>query len=457
MDNVPKHIVFLLATVLFVGADMGLAQKNLDRPNVLIIFTDDQGSLDMNCYGSRDLVTPNMDAIAARGVRFTQFYAAAPVCSPSRAALLTGKVPLRAKLTGNVAAHLKDRGIGLPTEQVTIAEMLKASGYATAQIGKWHLGNAEVEQPRGQGFDYSFGHLVGCIDNYSHFFFWEGPNRHDLWRNGEEVWYDGEYFPDLTVKEVNQFMDMNQDTPFFIYWALNLPHYPYQGKKEWLDKYSGLESPRREYAAFISTMDEKIGEVLKKLDDLGLRDNTLIILQSDHGHSREDRAMYGGGNAGPYRGAKFSMFEAGLRVPAIISLPGRIPENEVRGQLATGMDWLPTLAELCQVDLPRTRLDGKSLVPVIQKNAASPHEVVHWQYSLKDKSGWAVRSGDWKLLGYPKDPNREETLSPADSLFLVDLSKDLSETTNLSEDFPKKVEAMKKLHDEWLTEILSAH
>lgn len=408
----------------------------------------------MNCYGSKDLVTPNMDALAASGIRFTQFYAAAPVCSPSRAGLLTGKTPLRARLSGNVSASRVEEGVGLPTEQVTIAEMLKAGGYKTAQIGKWHLGNALKEQPNGQGFDYSFGHLVGCIDNYSHYFYWDGPNRHDLWRNSKRVHYDGEYFPDLTVKEVNQFMETNKSQPFFIYWALNLPHYPYQGEVKWLERYAKLESPRKEYAAFVSTMDEKIGMVLAKLDSLGLRDNTLIIFQSDHGHSREERAFFGGGNSGPYRGAKFSLFEGGLRVPAVISLPNKIPAGKVNDQIATGMDWFPTIAELCGVELPKTHLDGKSLVSMIMKGEKSPHEIVHWQYDKREKGSWAVRSGDWKLLGYPMDPNRESTLLAADTLFLVNLREDLSEITNLSSRYPDKVKALRSLHEKWLTDVL---
>lgn len=452
-----KLTIIILGGILICGllAASAFSQDLQNKPNVLIIFTDDQGSLDMNCYGSEDLVTPHMDALAASGVRFTQFYAAAPVCSPSRAGLLTGKTPLRAGLPGNVPIPEKQEGAGLPTEQVTIAEMLKSAGYKTAHVGKWHLGHVEEKQPNAQGFDYSFGHLVGCIDNYSHFFYWSGPNKHDLWRNGKEVYHQGEYFPDLTVKEVNQFMEENQKDPFFIYWAINVPHYPYQGHEKWLEKYKNLPTPRREYAAFLSTMDEKIGEVINKLEELGLRENTLVIFQSDHGHSREERAFYGGGNAGPYRGAKFSMFEGGLRVPAIISMPGRLPEGEVRDQMATGMDWMPTIAELCDVELPDTRLDGKSLAAVIQQDAPTPHEVVHWQTgeALDENSSWAVRAGDWKLLGNPSDPNREN-LTEADTLFLVNLSEDIAEMKNVASHHPEKVEKLKKLHEAWVEEIL---
>ena len=169
--------------------------KTTRKPNVVLIFTDDQGTIDVNCYGAKDLYTVNLDRLAAEGTRFTQFYVGAPVCSPSRAALMTGRYPRCAGLLSNAPS---DKGRpGMPTEQVTIAEMLKSAGYATGHVGKWHLGYTPETMPNGQGYDYSFGHMGGCIDNYSHFFYWQGPNRHDLWRNGTEVWHDGEFFGDL--------------------------------------------------------------------------------------------------------------------------------------------------------------------------------------------------------------------------------------------------------------------
>ena len=345
----------------------------------------------------------------------------------------------------------------MPTEEVTLAEMMKSAGYHTAHVGKWHLGHSTEKQPNAQGFDESFGHLVGCIDNYSHFFYWNGPNRHDLWRNGQEVYYPGQFFPDLTVQEVNRFMEGHQQDPFFIYWAINVPHYPYQGEPKWLEQYQDLPSPRREYAAFVSTMDEKIGAVLAKLDELGLRDNTIVIFQSDHGHSCEERAFFGGGNAGPYRGAKFSMFEGGIRVPALISWPGTIAAEQVRDQVAVSMDWMPTVAELCRVDLPDVTLEGHSLVPVINDlTAETPHPVVHWQTGKVDSPNrhWAVRRGNWKLLGNPTDPTDEESITAADSLFLVNLGEDVSESNNLATQHPERVQELKKLHQDWVEGII---
>ena len=418
------------------------------KPNVIIIYTDDQGSVDLNCYGSKDLVTPHMDGLAKRGVRFTQFYAAAPVCSPSRAGLLTGRYPVRAGMPGN-AGSTKGKA-GLAASEVTIAETMKAGGYKTAHIGKWHLGYTPETMPNSQGFDYSFGHMGGCIDNYSHFFYWQGPNRHDLWRNGEEIFEDGKFFPELMAAEAEGFIQQNKDKPFFMYFALNTPHYPYQGYAKWLKHYKDLPYPRNLYAAFLSTQDEAIGQLIGTVDRLGLRKNTIIIFQSDHGHSHEERAHFGGGSSGPYRGAKFSMFEGGLRVPAIISWPGSLPEGAVRDQVAHGCDWLPTIAELTGSKLLQKNIDGKSIVGVIKNDKAkTPHDVLHWQTGRGRQPRWAVRQGDWKLIGNPQDTSNKAPLTTKDKLFLVNLKESVSEMKNLAQANPEITQRLKKLHDDW--------
>lgn len=395
------------------------------RPNVIIIFTDDQGTVDMNCYGAKDLVTPNMDGLANRGVRFTQFYSAAPVCSPSRVGLMTGRTPQHGGLNGNVPLD----SVGMPSQQITIAEKMKTAGYATAHIGKWHLGHHKETVPNAQGFDHSFGHLVGCIDNYSHFFYWSGPNKHDLWRNGKEVFHNGEFFPDLMVKEAGEFIDKNKDQPFFIYFALNTPHYPYQGSPKWLEHYRDLPYPRNLYAAFLSTTDDRIGALLSEIENAGLTNDTIIIFQSDHGASEEVRAHKGGGSAGPHRGAKFSLYEGGIRVPAIISWPGNLPQNEVRNQIATGCDWFPTIMELCKIPAAEHQIDGKSLLPVINsKSARSAHKIFHW----KSGNSVAVREGKWKLVMSGKKAE------------LFDLPNDLGESRNLVKEHPETVEKLRE-------------
>jgi arylsulfatase A-like enzyme len=382
------------AVILFLpGASLAAG------PNVIVIMADDQGSVDLGCYGAKDLHTPHTDALAVQGVRFTQFYSGAPVCSPSRACLLTGRYPIRAGVPGNCASQRGGKG-ALPDTEVTLAEIFKAAGYATAHIGKWHLGYTPQTQPNAQGFDHSFGHMGGCIDNYSHFFYWSGPNIHDLHRNGAEVFCDGEYFPDLMLREAADFLQENKDRPFFIYYALNTPHYPYQGDAKWLKHFAHLAYPRNLYAAFLAAQDERLGALLAEVDALGLRERTIIAFQSDNGHSTEERAHFGGGSAGPYRGAKFSLFEGGIRVPAIVSWPGTLPENEDRGLMAHAADWLPTLAELCGITPPAVHLDGRSLAAVLRDpKAPGPHEgsALHWQVGEGRNADWAVREGDWKL------------------------------------------------------------
>ncbi len=432
------------------------SENKLDKPNVLIILTDDQGTMDMNCYGSHDLTSPNMDRLAASGLRFTQFYAGAPICSPSRASLLTGRTNLRAGIPSNVPIPEYEPTAGMPTEQITMAEIFKQAGYTTGHIGKWHLGEDRGKLPNDQGFDYSFGFHKGCIDNYSHYFFWAGPNKHDLWRNRDEVYYPGQYFPDLMVKEVKGFLEKNQQKPFMLYWAINVPHYPYQGTMKWLDHYKDMPMPRKLYAAFLSTIDERIGEVLDKLEALHLRKNTIIVFQSDHGHSCEERAFGGGGNAGPFRGAKFSLFEGGIRVPALISWPDHIPQGEMRNQWGVSMDWLPTLAELCGVSLPDEKLDGQSLVSVLKDgHQPSPHQIGYWQTGkpYQKTSHWMVRDGEWKLLGNPLDPSHKAPLTEGDSLFLVNLKQDSTEMQNLSAQYPEKVGELKNIHTKWLASI----
>ena len=417
------------------------------KPNIIIILTDDQGSIDAGCYGAKDLETPNIDKIAERGIRFTQFYAAAPVCSPSRAGLLTGRYPINAKVPGNTTS-IKGRP-GMPSEQITIAEHFKNAGYATAHIGKWHLGYIPEHMPNAQGFDYSFGHMGGCIDNYSHFFYWQGPNRHDLHKNGKEIFEDGKFFPDLMVEEACEFIRENQASPFLIYFALNTPHYPYQGDHHWLNHYKDEKYPRNLYNAFVSTQDARIGNLLRYIDEVGLEKDTIIVFQSDHGHSTEERAHFGGGSAGKYRGAKFSLFEGGIRVPAIISWPSKLQENREITEIAHSCDWLPTLADLAGIKLIKTKIDGKSLSPMIKfESKSSPHSTLHWQVGVGPKKQWAVRQGPWKLIGNVRDSSNPAKVGYAKptKLFLSNIEKDPEEKINWADEHPDIVKRLLEAH-----------
>lgn len=407
------------------------------QPNVVFILTDDQGSLDVGCYGASDLKTPQMDALAKRGIRFTQFYAAAPVCAPSRAAVLTGQTPRRAGVLNNVGTHRGDAG-GLAPEKTTLAELFRKAGYATAHIGKWHLGYRPHIMPNAQGFDHSFGHMGGCIDNFSHFYYWSGPNQHDLWRNGQEIHEPGKFFGDLMVAEAETFIRAQNQRPFFIYYAINMPHYPYQGDVEWLEHYAALPYPRNLYAAFLSTIDDRIGRLMDVLRATHQLDNTIVVFQSDHGHSAEVRAHGGGGFTGPYRGHKFQLLEGGIRVPAMISWPGKIPAAAVRDQFATGCDWFPTLANLVGAEASLERLDGKDLSDVIASAAApSPHTSFCWEHAKQH----AVREQNWKLYHDGKET------------FLFDIETDPGETKDLKSKHPETFRRLTQIRRGYLESL----
>jgi arylsulfatase A-like enzyme len=300
--------------------------------------------------------------------------------------------------------------------------------------------------PLAQGFDYSFGHMGGCIDNYSHFFYWNGPNRHDLWENGEVVYAEGHYFPDLMVEKARTFIHDHKDHPFFIYLAFNTPHYPLQPTAKWRDHYSGLPMPRRDYAAFVSTTDERIGQITQILDDLRLREHTVIIYLSDHGHSYEVRTFGGGGSAGPFRGGKTSLFEGGIRVPAIISWEGHLPEGQVSGVPVMSMDLLPTIADLAGIKELPAGIEGTSLLPTLNDNIPPAHEAMHWQLGRQ----WAVRKGDWKLIGHPVDPADRNSLDPVkDALFLSNMKIDSTESKNLADAYPEMVDSLIQAYLDW--------
>ncbi len=443
MHRVILYLAGLIAGCLLSSTSQ--AEQAARRPNVILFVTDDQGTLDMNCYGAKDLLTPTMDALAKRGLRFTQFYVNAPVCSPSRAGILTGRDHTRAGVAGNVSSE--DGHVGLPATEITLAKLLKQAGYRTALYGKWHLGTVPESEPNAHGFDEFYGFKAGCVDNYSHFFYWSGPHFHDLWHNQTEVWENGTHLSDIMVREAKRFMAADKSQPFFMYFAVNLPHYPKQTAYRFYEMYKDLPEPRRSYAATISCIDDSLNQLLNQLEALKIRQDTLIILFSDHGHSTEERTGYGGGYAGPYRGAKFSVLEGGIRVPCIVSWPGVIPEGEVRDQLALSLDWFPTVAELCGVKLPDRKLDGVSIVPLLKsKGEVSPHKVVHWQLGKQ----WAVREGDWKLVVNGNDTSDKKLkYGKLDAVFLSNLALDVTETKNLAAQNPEIVQRLTKLHEEW--------
>ncbi|MFP6612211.1 MAG: sulfatase-like hydrolase/transferase [Pirellulales bacterium] len=426
------------------------------QPNVVILFTDDQGTLDANCYGSKDLQTPNIDQLATTGVRFTQAYAHT-VCCPARAALLTGRHPQRSGVNhwtqGDMNGPL---GINMALEEVTLAEALKANGYRTALYGKWHLGSHRDYGPKKQGFDEFFGIRDGFIDNYNHYFL-HGNGFHDLYEGTVPVEANGKYFPEMMTQRCLKFIEESKDSPFFLYAPFNIPHYPEQAPKEFAEPFKDMQDPaRKSYATIMKATDHYIGRIVDKLEGLGLRESTIIIYMSDNGHSEETGnrirvdnhksghpkghfyGASGGGSTGKWIGQKGSFLEGGIRVPAIISYPAKLPKGEARDQAITVMDWFPTVLELCGVKWPEAKLDGYSVLPIIRSaEAESRHQTLYFQWQKR----WAVREGDWKLIGQNS------------RLTLHNLADDRPEAKNYAGDQPEIVNRLRGRYDAWSKDV----
>jgi arylsulfatase A-like enzyme len=467
-------LIAILAGSLLWSCDNASKEKAKQRsPNIIIIYTDDQGTLDAGCYGADDLYTPNIDRLSRSGIRFTQAYAHT-VCCPSRAAMLTGRHPQRSGINNWTQndAHAKEKGLNMPLGEITIAEVLKEQGYRTGIFGKWHLGAAVENGPLEQGFDDFYGFRGGFIDNYVHYFL-HGKGFHDLWSNKTEIFERNEYFPSRMTEEALQFIDKNKTKPFFLYAAFNLPHYPEQPDSLFIPQNADLKEPRRSYANVVSTVDDKIGQIIDKLEVLEIRDNTVIIYMSDNGHSTEETSIKvdnhlsglpngtdycahgGGGYAGKWRGAKAGFLEGGIRVPAIISYPSHFPENETRDQIITCMDFLPTICEITDSKMPDQVLDGYSLLPMIaSENAASNHEVLYFQW----RDQWAVREGKWKLIVNGRDTtgkfsNHIEKEEKMETPYLANLEAGHPEEENFAAEYPEIVERLTKLYTIWAADV----
>ena len=461
------RLYFSLFIVAFAGI-LSLSAFAADaKPNVVILFTDDHGTLDLNCFGSAELITPNLDALAASGVKFTQAYAH-KYCCPARAGLLTGRHPQRTGVHDWTQGDRKESDAAkanLKLEEITIAEALKTAGYRTGLFGKWHLGAKVGHGPMDQGFDQFFGHLGGFIDNYRHYFL-HGRGFHDLYEGNEEIFREDEYFPDLMVDEALKFIGEKKDEPFFAYVAFNLPHYPEQPIGKYADAYPDMKMPRQSYARVISTVDEYVGQIIAKLEETGVLENTIIIMMGDNGHSIEDKAAIdiedhtsgfpkghyysahgGGGNTGKWIGAKGSYLEGGIRTPAIISYPAQLPKGISRDQVMTVMDWFPTILDLADVPKPDVDFDGYSVVPLIKNaQAESANKLLHFDWP----NGWAIREGDWKLLGF-----RNKTTGKIIRHELVNLADENPEAKNYAKEKPELVQRLAQLHEKWENDVFS--
>lgn len=431
----------------------------MGKPNIIVFITDDQGYGDLSCMGATDFSTPHLDQLAKDGVRFTDFYANSPVCSPSRAAMLTGRYPgyagVRAILSG------RRKATGLTPEMPTIPSVLRENGYQTAMYGKWHLGHTPESRPDSMGFDEWFGFLAGCIDYYSHIFYWEmnmepvKTQLHDLWHNGEEIWRNGEYFTDMVTEGAVKYVRdaAKSDNPFFLYVPYNAPHYPMHAPEKYMDRFAHLPWDRQVMAAMISSVDDGVGDIITELKRQGIYEDTIIFFMSDNGPSREARNWldgsldpYYGGTAGKLKGHKASLYDGGIRVPAIISWAGHIPGGQVLNEPVAAMDLLPTLLDLLDIGAGSYGFDGNSWKSLLMEGAGNVHEAIFWE--MLDQT--AVRKGSWKLV---LNGRLVEDAPPEDDVHLANLDIDMAEQNNLHEQHPELVEELKSMALSWRTEM----
>ncbi|GAA1596058.1 MULTISPECIES: sulfatase family protein [Kribbella] len=427
----------------------------MTRPNIVIVYTDDLGWGDLGCYGSPEIRTPHIDALADRGVRMTDWYSNSPVCSPSRASLLTGRHPAHAGVESILGA--KRDTSGLPP-QSTLASTLAEAGWRTAIFGKWHLGVEPGSAPLRHGFQHHVGFRAGCVDYYSHIMYWGVRYPiHDLWSDDTEIWNNGEYLTDLITDRAVEFIEDSRHTaePFLCYVAYNAPHYPMHAPEDAMAKYAHLPWDEQVMAAMVSRVDDGVGRIVEALRQTGRLDDTIIFFSSDNGPSAEERnwlggeeIAYAGGSTGGLRGHKGSVFEGGIRVPGIWSWPAVLPAGRTCEVPSMMMDVTPTILAAAGLE-PDADLDGEDLLPALSRGRTDSERVLSWEY----EGQLAVRRGRWKLvadpserLGAPRQPGR----------LLFDLLADPHETTDLAArepevlaDLGKQVESWSEALDGW--------
>jgi len=401
--------------------------KTADKPNIILIMADDLGYGDIGCYGSRKIKTPNIDALAKSGMKFTDYHSNCPVCSPTRAALLPGRYQQRSGIEGVVYAKGPTRQTGLALEETTFAEVLKKRGYATALFGKWHLGYNVEFNPARQGFDEFRGYVSGNVDFHSHI---DGAGFDDWWKNLEKVPEEG-YTTDLITKHGVDFIERHRDESFCLYLPHEAPHSPYQGRNDppvrlpGGKKGKGLKGREitRAYKEMVEVMDAGIGRIVETVKRLGLERKTFIFFCSDNGATKN-------GSNGVLAGYKGSLWEGGHRVPAVACWPGRIRPGTTTDQTTLGMDLYATMVSIAGAKLPAgLKLDGVDLIGMLTEHKELPQRTLFWRYR-KER---AVRRGPWKLL--VRD----------NKTMLFNLDDDLGEKNDLSAAQPRR---LKKLEDE---------
>lgn len=405
--------VILFLTALFVSC----GPKDFERPNIILIMADDLGYADISCYGNEEIKTPALDQLATEGLKFTDYHSNGAVCSPTRAALLTGRYQQRSGLEGVIYASGETRKTGLAIEELTFADYMKEAGYVTGIFGKWHLGYRIDFNPIYQGFDYFRGYVSGNVDYHSHV---DGSGVPDWWHNLEKVEEKG-YVTDLITKYSVEFIKENKDKPFCLYVAHEVPHYPFQGRNDKADRFPGVKfeqhgsrkDKKGAYKEMIEVMDEGIGQIISTLRELSLDKNTFVFFCSDNGGLRKYA------NNGDLRASKGSLYEGGHRVPAIAWWPGMIEPGTQTEQTVMSMDLFPTFVNLSKQETEESYgFDGVDLTRLMLEQRELPERSLFWKYR-KQK---VIRRGDWKLV------------VENDTSELYNLAEDLQESNDLSDD-----------------------
>ena len=407
------------------------------RPNVLVIVADDLGYGDLGFQGGKDVPTPHLDRLAAGGTRCTNGYVNCPVCSPTRAALLTGRYQQRFGHEFNPGqqqdAAARD-AFGLPTTEITLGNQFKNAGYRTGQVGKWHLGFSERFLPAQRGFDESFGFLGGA---HTYLPAKEGA-KSGIFRNGQEV-HESEYLTDAFAREGASFIERNAPNPFLLLLTFNAVHAPLDTRPDKLEQFKQISDPkRRSYAAMLSSLDDAVGRVLSQLEKSGVAEKTLVFFISDNGGPTQAN----GSLNTPLNGVKATVWEGGIRVPFVVRWPGHVPENKTYDQPVIALDIFATASAAAGAALPADRvIDSVNLLPYLTgENHSAPHDALYWRFGEQH----AIRQGDYKLL---KLRNGEE--------HLFDLSKDTSEKQDLLSERPDVAQQLRGEYAKWNSQLVS--
>lgn len=434
-----NKFLLLLIAIAFLGLDFKTQQK--DKPNIILIVSDDQGWSDVGFNGCTDIPTSSLDKLAGSGVIFTSGYAPHSYCSPSRAGILTGRYQQRFGHEANPGylEYEDEVADGLPLSETLISDIFKDAGYKTAAIGKWHLGDAKQYWPINRGFDYWYGFSGGGMS------YWGNPNKQrgplaGVLENGEVVPLNqlSHLTDDFSAKAVEYIQD-NKENPFFMYLAYNAPHAPDHATKEHLKATEHVEyGGRAVYGAMVSAMDKGIGDVMQALEEQGLEENTIVIFLSDNGGRREHAINF------PFRGHKGMLFEGGIRVPFCVSWPERIASGQSIDEAVTGLDILPTIMSAAGIKMKSdVKLDGLDLIPLLtdEKSTLSERNLF-WRYS--GGAGWVARQGDYKLI---HSHYKGKTM-------LFNLAMDPFEHHDVSAEHPQLVNELKEKYIQWDSEMM---